>query len=95
MILTGTRDVAQFTQDPARNVLFVHHAKDGCRNTLYVDAQRNFVRTQQINTRRTEFVTVDSDIAVSGHPCHSGYHMLQGAYTESANAIINFIKNSE
>lgn len=95
MILSGARDVSQFMQDPARNVLFIHHIKDGCRNTLYTDAQRNFARTQQINSRRTEFVTVDSDVPVSGHPCHSGYHMMQGAYSESADAMINFIKDTK
>lgn len=95
MILSGARDVAQFKQDPARDVLFLHHAKDGCVNTLYSDARRNFARTQQLNSRRTEFATVDSDNPVTGNPCRSGYHMLHGVYAESADAMVNFIKSTK
>jgi pimeloyl-ACP methyl ester carboxylesterase len=95
MILTGARDVSQFDTNPARPVLFVHHAKDGCINTLYSDVQRNYKRTRELNSRRTEFVTVDSDVTVAGHPCRSGYHMMQGAYIETADAISNFIKDTK
>ena len=42
IVLSGARDVAQFDRSPEIPVLFVHHVKDGCRATLFADAQRNF-----------------------------------------------------
>jgi len=95
IILSGARDVSQFSADPARPVLFVHHLKDGCIHTLYSDVQRNYTQARLLNSRKTEFVTVDSDVAVNGNPCRSGYHMMQGAYIETADAISSFIKDAK
>jgi hypothetical protein len=94
IILSGTRDVAQFDRSPETRTLFVHHVKDACRVTSFAEAQRNFIRIQQINSYKTEFVAINSEGASTGDPCHSGYHMMQGAHKETANAIVNFIKES-
>ena len=94
LIMSGTRDVAQFEWGPSVPVLFVHHVKDACRATPFDTAQRNFANVKQINSRVTKFVAVDSNNPVSGDPCYTGYHMMQGAYAETAVAVANFIKES-
>jgi hypothetical protein len=95
LIMSGTRDVAQFEWSPAVPVLFIHHVKDGCRATPYTEAERNFARVKQINSRATKFVAVDSDTATSGNPCYTGYHMMQGAYAETTSAVVNFVKETQ
>jgi len=96
LIMASTRDVAQFDRSPELPVLFVHHVKDACRATPFDTAQRNFVRVQQINSHKTEFVAVDSDIPTTwGDPCNSGYHLLRGTDAETTSAIVNFMKESK
>jgi hypothetical protein len=95
IILSGARDVAQFDRSPEVPVLFVHHVKDGCRATQFAEAQRNFARVQKINSQSTRFVSVDSTVTTFGNPCESGYHMMQGAYNETAQAIANFVKDTQ
>jgi hypothetical protein len=75
--------------------LFVHHVKDGCRATLFADAQRNFSRVQKINNQLTRFVAVDSVATAFGNPCESGYHMMQGAYSETAQAVADFVNDTQ
>lgn len=95
VILSGTRDVTQFRQNPNLPTLFIHHVKDGCMVTTFADAQRTFVATEQINTKQTQFVAVDSEEKTSGNPCHSGYHMMQGAQVQAATEIQKFIKEAK
>jgi hypothetical protein len=93
IILNGTRDVARFTSNPDLPVMFIHHAKDGCSATTYSDAHKNFEQVRLLNSNVTKFSTIDSNVAVSGHPCMSGYHMMQGAQVETATEIHKFIKD--
>jgi pimeloyl-ACP methyl ester carboxylesterase len=95
VILSGTRDVTQFKQNPNLPTVFVHHVKDGCQYTTFTDAQRTFVNTEKINSKPTQFVAVDSDASTNGNPCHSGYHMMQGAQVETATEIHKFIKDAQ
>jgi hypothetical protein len=95
LIMSGTRDVAQFEWNPGLPVLFIHHVKDGCRTTPFEEAQRNFTRVKQMNSRVTKFVAVDSNTATPGNPCFTGYHMMQGAYAETTSAVVHFVKESQ
>lgn len=95
IILSGARDVARFDRSPEIPVLFVHHVKDGCRATPFGEAQRNFTRIQKINSQLTRFVAVDSDVTTFGNPCESGYHMMQGAYDKTAQAVADFVKDTQ
>jgi len=93
MILNGTRDVTQFTRSTDIPTLFIHHVQDGCLWTSHKHAQQNFAQLKQINNRTTEFVSINSTEDVSGNPCMSGYHYMQGAQIETATEIHKFIKD--
>lgn len=95
MILNGARDVTQFTRETDVPTLFIHHVRDGCLWTSHKDAYQNFLQLKKINNRTTEFVSIDSVAEVSGNPCMSGYHYMQGAHAETAAEIHKFISQSK
>lgn len=95
LVLSGSREVIEFTDTLQLPILFVHHIKDACRNTDYYDAQRTFNKTKEINKSVTKFVTITGGYPEDGHPCFSSHHMMSGAFSEVSSAITQFIKESK
>ena len=76
------------------NVIFVHHEKDGCLNTLYRDAVNNYNKVKSFNQGPTTFITITGGTSGSipggpSGPCYSGYHMYYDAHTETVQNILS------
>ncbi len=72
-------------------VLFLHHADDQCRLTMFSSASRNFERVKALNTKFTGIAVVRGGES-SGDPCRDGKHMYFGAYDEAARFVNDFIQ---
>lgn len=97
IILSGTRNVAKFQDSMDTNVVFVHHEKDGCVNTLYRDAVNNYNKVKSVNQGSTAFITITGGSGggipggngLPSGPCYSGYHMYYDAHTETVQNILS------
>jgi hypothetical protein len=72
-------------------VLFLHHADDQCRLTMFSSASRSFERVKSLNTKFTGLAVVKGGES-SGDPCRDGKHMYFGAYDEAARFVEEFIQ---
>jgi len=92
LIVSGARDVAYFDATPLNlPILFLHHRKDGCRDSPLASSIGNFQKVEALNRARTSFVIVETGSGESGSPCESGYHMYHDAGPEVAAALRMFM----
>jgi pimeloyl-ACP methyl ester carboxylesterase len=90
IILSGTRDLVKFQSPLDINIVFVHHEKDGCVPwTTYQDATNTYNKVKSFNQGPTTFLTITGGNSQSTHPCYSGYHMYNDAYTETVQSIVS------
>lgn len=71
-------------------LLFLHHEEDGCRNTPFSHATRNFQQARNFNKAVTELLVVKGG-QEQGDPCRNGKHMYLGAYEEAARQLADFL----
>ncbi len=71
-------------------LLFLHHEEDGCKNTPFSYAKRNFQQAKGFNKSLTEFLVVKGG-EEQGDPCRNGKHMYLGSYEEAARQLADFL----
>jgi len=71
-------------------LLFLHHEEDGCKNTPFSHARRNFEQAKGFNKALTELLVVNGG-EERGDPCRDGKHMYLGAYEEAARQLADFL----
>lgn len=89
-ILSGGRNETRITEDWGIPSLVVHHEKDGCEWTTFNAAQRYYAQIKERNSRVTELATIVGGFS-TGAPCSTGYHMYQGAFEKTLDAIEDFL----
>lgn len=91
IVASGIRTESHFDPPISFPMLFLHHKDDGCSRTLASASYANYVKVKGFNTYPTEFVYVLGGEAQQSDPCHSGYHMYNGAGEEVARDIDEFV----
>ncbi len=91
IIAADIRNESHFDPPISFPMLFLHHKQDGCSYTLDSASYANYMKVKGFNTSLTEFVYVTGGEAQQGDPCHSGYHMYNGAGEEVAKDIDEFM----
>ena len=90
-ITSGVRSETFFEAPISFPILFIHHEKDGCSDTLPKSSFANYEKVKAVSKFPTEFIYVTSGSAESTNPCISGTHMYNGADPEFAKYIETFI----
>jgi len=90
VITSGSRYEIEIQNGVNLPILFLHHERDGCKNTPYAYAKTNFEQTKSRNKSVTEFATIKGG-EEKGDPCRDGRHMYFGAYEEAAKFVEQFI----
>ena len=94
-IASGVRSETYFEAPITFPILFIHHEKDGCSDTVPKASFANYEKVKAASKFPTEFVYVTGGSAESTNPCISGTHMYNEANQEFAKYIENFVlKNS-
>ena len=91
IIASGIRTESRFDPPISFPMLFLHHKQDGCSRDLAAASYANYMKVKEFNTFPTEFVYVSGGRAQQSDPCHSGYHMYNGAGEEVAKDIDEFM----
>lgn len=92
LILSGASERTTVGEFPiVFPVLFLHHRKDSCDNTLPKYSVRNFEYVKSVNKAQTSFVYIEQGSPENKPICSSGYHMYNNATQEVVTAIRNFI----
>jgi hypothetical protein len=90
-IVSGVRSETSFDPPYTFPMLFMHHEKDGCNDTLPKISYANYEKVKSISKFPTEFTYVTSGSATPNNPCLSGLHMYNGASEEFSKYIDEFI----
>ena len=90
-IASGVRSETYFEAPISFPILFIHHEKDGCSDTVPKSSFANYEKVKAVSKFPTEFVYVTSGSAESTNPCISGTHMYNGANQEFAKYIESFV----
>jgi len=90
-IASGVRSESYFEAPISFPILFIHHEKDGCSDTLPKSSFANYEKVKAISKFPAEFMYVTGGSAESINPCISGTHMYNGANQEFAKYIEAFI----
>jgi hypothetical protein len=90
VIASGSRFEIEIQNGVNLPILFLHHERDGCKNTPYSYARTNFEKASSRNKSVTEFAIIRGG-EEKGDPCRDGRHMYFGAYEEAARHVEQFI----
>ena len=90
-IASGIRSESYFEAPISFPIIFIHHEKDGCSDTLPKSSFANYEKVKAISKFSAEFMYVNSGSAEPTNPCISGTHMYNGANQEFAKYIEAFI----
>jgi hypothetical protein len=90
-IASAIRSESYFDAPISFPILFMHHEKDGCSETIPRDSFENFKKVKEASKFLTDFVYVTGGSSEPRNPCSSGTHMYYGASQEFAKNIENFI----
>ena len=90
IITSGSRYEIEVQDGVNLPVLFLHHERDGCKDTPYSYAKSNSEKARSRNKGVTELSTVKGG-EEKGDPCRDGRHMYLGAYEEAARFVEQFV----
>ncbi len=91
LILSSTRNGTFLNAPIDLPVMFLHHEKDGCRDSTLEASEKLYQSVRPLNQSGTDFQLVSTGEAQSGFPCNSGYHMFFRADEEVSQRLEAFI----
>jgi len=91
LILSSSRNGAHLDDPFKIKTLVAHHEKDGCAISTTENSENLYTTIKGLNKSATVFKNLTTGEAESGNPCSSGFHMYNGAGTEAAKIIEDFI----
>ena len=95
LIVSSARDVTYFDATPLNlPILFLHHRKDGCRESPPATSFANFQKVEALNAAPTSFIYIETGSGEARSPCESGYHMYHEAGPDVAAALRSFMMRS-
>ena len=90
LILSSSRNGAYIDKPMSIRTIILHHKNDGCPISTSDFSEGLFQTIKGYNRATTQFNSLTTGAAESGHPCVSGYHMYNGASDEAVKAIEAF-----
>ena len=90
VVLSGSRYQLDLKEGMDLPLLFLHHEEDGCRESPFSYAKRNFERAKGGNKALTELLIVKGGWE-EGDPCRNGKHMYLGAFEDAAGKLSDFL----
>lgn len=91
LIYSAGRTGSWFREDTKLPVLFMHHEKDGCSNTLTSNTEMLYKKMREAGNLDTDLALIKTGIAFGKNVCESGYHMYFDADTEVIKALDTFM----
>jgi len=92
VIASGVRNGTTFKSPVDFPLLFLHHEKDSCTNTVGEKAYDLYTNLKAASSLDVEFYWVTSGESEQySDPCRSGYHMYFNSGTEASKVIEKFI----
>lgn len=91
VIASAIRNESFFNPPIAIPMLFLHHQKDGCKNTRPNESFEKYKQVKSFITSEVEYIQLTSGEAENRDPCFSGFHMYFNAGPEVSKAVDKFV----
>lgn len=91
IIASAVRNGTDFQEPINVPILFIHHEKDGCSNTLSSYSYKLYETVKGFTSSNIKYSLLTTGDTEPRDPCRSGFHMYFNSGTEASEIIQNFI----